>query len=67
MVRQVENTLYKVHRHFFKQYSNHFATMFELQQPDGQPVEGETDDSPIHITGVESVEFDRLLSIFYPE
>jgi hypothetical protein len=63
---QAENVLYKVHRYFFQQYSGHFATMFELPQAEGKPVEGQTDENPIHLTGVKSAEFDYLLSIFYP-
>jgi hypothetical protein len=64
---QVENNLYKVHRYFFKRYSNHFASMLSLPQPEGQPIEGETDEHPIRILGVEATSFDLLLSIFYPE
>jgi hypothetical protein len=63
---QVEGLLYKVHRYFFHKHSNHFATVLSLPQPEGQPVEGQSDDNPIEVLGVKAATFDLLLSIFYP-
>lgn len=40
--------------------------MFSLPTPLDQRPEGEIDDEPIVLDGVESVDFDRFLSILYP-
>ncbi|KAI0931580.1 hypothetical protein AcV5_004967 [Taiwanofungus camphoratus] len=63
----VENTLFKVHRYFFKRHSKMFATMFSLPPEVGKPVEGQSDENPICVPEVLSKDFERLLSLFYPE
>ncbi|KAF9262674.1 hypothetical protein L218DRAFT_867238 [Marasmius fiardii PR-910] len=63
----VENILYKVHRYFFQRDSGIFDAMFSLPPPqDGKRPEGEDESNPIVLLGVESNDFDRLLTLFYP-
>ncbi|KAK7052849.1 Zinc resistance conferring protein [Paramarasmius palmivorus] len=62
----IENVLYKVHRYFFQRDSPVFDTMFSLPSPVGQIPEGEVEDNPILLEGVETRDFDRLLSLLYP-
>jgi len=62
----VENTLFRVHKHFLRIHSKFFAAMFSLPQPAGQVEEGRSDAHPIKVPGVSSIEFARLLSLFYP-
>ena len=68
--KQVQDTLYKVHRYFLKNHSVVFRDMFSLPSisHDGAPVhvEGETEENPIVLSD-EKDAFDRLLSIFYPK
>jgi hypothetical protein len=58
---QVERTLYRVHRHFFKQYSQQFALDYELGN---EPMTATL--PPICLEDVETRDFEQLLSIFYP-
>lgn len=67
--RQVQDTLYKVHRYFFSEYSPVFCDMFSLPPAsrDGAvSVEGETEENPIVLSD-DKVDFDRLLNVFYPK
>lgn len=41
--------------------------MFELPPVAGQSVEGLTDELPIFLEDVSCQDFERLLSLFYPE
>ncbi len=41
--------------------------MFSLPCPDGHTPEGQTDEDPIILEGIEAKDFDRLLSILYPK
>ncbi|KAF5379987.1 hypothetical protein D9615_006273 [Tricholomella constricta] len=60
----VENTLFKVHRHFLIQESEVFRGMFACPpRPDGP--EGMDDKKPIPLPGVLRREFERLLDFFY--
>ena len=58
---QVENTLYCVHRFFFQQYSDEFGVQYKFGEDsdDGQV-------AFIYLEGVQTCDFDQLLSIFYP-
>ncbi|KZP10455.1 hypothetical protein FIBSPDRAFT_833449 [Athelia psychrophila] len=61
----VENTLYRVHRHFFVRQSPVFRDM--LSVPSGSDKEeGLSDDAPIRLP-VESLDFERFLWLFYNE
>ncbi|PCH34241.1 hypothetical protein WOLCODRAFT_160719 [Wolfiporia cocos MD-104 SS10] len=63
----VEDALYKVHCHFFKRHSSVFATMFSLPPGNGNSIEGLSDDHPIKLEGVRKIDFERMLSLFYPQ
>lgn len=66
-VPQVEETLYRFHRHFLTRRSKVFADLFELPPEAGQLAEGLTDERPIFLEDVTCRDFERLLSLFYPE
>ncbi|KAF5380125.1 hypothetical protein D9615_006288 [Tricholomella constricta] len=60
----VENTLFKVHRHFLIQESEVFRWMFACPPRLDGP-EGMDDNKPIPLPGVLRREFERLLDFFY--
>ncbi|KAJ3753976.1 hypothetical protein EV360DRAFT_52505 [Lentinula raphanica] len=64
---QVEDTLYRIHKYFFQRDSPVFGAMFSLPVPNGEQPEGDVDGRPIHLDGIQCVDFDRLLSVMYPE
>ncbi|KAH9993323.1 hypothetical protein BJV74DRAFT_833475 [Russula compacta] len=66
-VFQVENRLFRVHRHFLAENSLVFSSMFSLPlvHVDGTPAEGTCDANPIHLSGVTELEFETLLRYFY--
>ncbi|KAI0305099.1 hypothetical protein B0F90DRAFT_1701254 [Multifurca ochricompacta] len=66
-VFQVENRLFRVHRHFLAENSLAFSSMFSLPRAptDGSAVEGTSDSNPIHLSGVTELEFETLLRYFY--
>ncbi|KAJ6481264.1 hypothetical protein C8R47DRAFT_1218436 [Mycena vitilis] len=62
---QVEDRLFKVPRYQFEQNSEIFGGTFTLPQgPD--LVEGESDEKPLLLAGISSVDFKRLLKVLYP-
>lgn len=61
---QVEDTLFNVHRFFFKRDSLVFQTMFA--QPSATPGEGESDDKPILLESIKSADFACFLACVYP-
>ncbi|KAJ4487038.1 hypothetical protein C8J55DRAFT_487231 [Lentinula edodes] len=67
VVFRVENTLYRIHRYFFQRDSPVFEVMFSLPTPTGERPEGEDEDKPIQLGGIECRDFDRLLSLMYPK
>jgi hypothetical protein len=64
--KQVETTLYRVHRYFFERDSAIFASMFTLPSAAGERPEGEVVENPIVLEGVNTLDFDRFLSVLYP-
>ncbi|KAI0311389.1 hypothetical protein OF83DRAFT_1151259, partial [Amylostereum chailletii] len=68
-VFQVEGKLYKVHRHFLVEHSSAFRDMFALPAPAASStaggIEGDSDEHPIHLSGVTGVEFESLMKVFY--
>ncbi|KAI0314684.1 hypothetical protein OF83DRAFT_1063399, partial [Amylostereum chailletii] len=73
---QVEDRLFRVHRHFLTTYSPVFALMFALPSAEdeggasGSPAaehapDGRSDDDPIFLPGVTVLEFESLLKVFY--
>ncbi|PPQ99775.1 hypothetical protein CVT24_009677 [Panaeolus cyanescens] len=67
VIFQIENTLFRVHRYFFQRDSPVFEGMFSLPPPLGEIPEGESEDRPIHLTGVSAKDFEKFLSILYPK
>ncbi|EPT02416.1 hypothetical protein FOMPIDRAFT_1118244 [Fomitopsis schrenkii] len=64
VVFRVEDTLFNVHRYFFKRDSLVFRDM--LSSPSAVPGEGLSETDPIVLEGVRSADFANLLSCFYP-
>jgi hypothetical protein len=62
IVFRIENVGYKVHRHFFERHSAYFRDLLAY------PMYAVTSPSPhnIYLSDVKKVDFERLLSIFYP-
>ncbi|KAJ3796000.1 hypothetical protein GGU11DRAFT_173187 [Lentinula aff. detonsa] len=67
VVFRIEDTLYRIHRYFFQRDSLVFEAMFSLPVPVGERPEGEAEDRPIRLDGVECRDFDHLLSLMYPK
>ncbi|KAF8161457.1 hypothetical protein B0H34DRAFT_652287 [Crassisporium funariophilum] len=59
---RVKNTTYRVHRHHFQQHSEYFRSY--LETVDSDFTRGPF--TPIELSNVQTHEFERLLSIFYP-
>ena len=62
---QVEQKLFRVHRHYLARDSEFFRGLFACPAPPGEDVEGRTDDKPIVLYGVTAHEFRCLLRFFY--
>lgn len=61
---QVENQLFKVHRHFLIRESPVFQWMFACP-PSQEGPDGVSDQRPISLPGVLGREFEALLDFFY--
>jgi hypothetical protein len=58
---QVEDTLFKVPKRYFKKDSGMFGNILDL------PADGESsDEEPIHLQGIGKAEFEKLLGVMYP-
>ncbi|KAF8480089.1 hypothetical protein DFH94DRAFT_740239 [Russula ochroleuca] len=66
-VFQIENRLFRVHRHFLAENSLIFNSMFSLPRVSkvGSIVEGASDANPIFLSDVTVLEFETLLRFFY--
>jgi len=68
-VFQVENRLFRVHRHFLAENSLIFSSMFSLprcaQDSSTAAPEGTSDANPIYLASVTELEFETLLRFFY--
>ena len=67
---QVENRLFRVHRHSLVKNSPIFRSMFSQPPPReagtaAAMVEGTSDENPIYLSGVTELEFETLLRYFY--
>lgn len=60
-------TLFKVHRHFFQQYSQSFAEKHMRQKGGDKPSQGDGVVFPILLEDVSALDFERFLSVFYPQ
>jgi hypothetical protein len=70
-VRQVEGTLFNVHRSTLTRHSSVFRDVFALPAPAAAPnapyiAEGTSDEFPLQLAGIPSVDFERLLWVLYP-
>ena len=63
---EVDDQLFKVHRHLFVRLSPVFRDMFELPVPEGAEADGLSDNQPLVLEGVEKQDFVRLLQCIYP-
>lgn len=61
---QLENTLFRFHKHFFLRDSAAFRDMFTLSAPPGEEAEGSSDDNPI-ILDESKKDFECFLSFYY--
>lgn len=63
---QVENVLFCVHRHFLVRDSVVFRDMLSVPTGENDKIpEGLSDDRPIVLHTVKSIDFERLLWMFY--
>ena len=62
--RQVEGTLFNVHRYFFQRDSAVFRDMFSI--PSAIEGDGASEKNPITLEGVKSADFASFLSCLYP-
>ncbi|PBK74045.1 hypothetical protein ARMSODRAFT_569415 [Armillaria solidipes] len=62
----VGDELFRAPRYQFIKHSDTFRAMFTLPQADADAVEGNTDDKPIRLYGVDKFDFERLLNFMYP-
>lgn len=59
--------LYRIHRYWLQRSQSAFSTMLSLEPVETEHgPEGSSDHNPIQLAGVTTVDFDRLLSLFYP-
>ncbi|KAI0311391.1 hypothetical protein OF83DRAFT_1295434 [Amylostereum chailletii] len=63
-VFQVQNSLFKAHRHILVDNSLVFRDMFALPAATGE-IEGNSDDHPIQLQGVMTQEFASLMKVLY--
>ena len=67
-VLQVENTHFRVHKHFLFNYSSVFRSIFRRQPGSSNNSDNgmhNENDRTIHLDGVTVLEFESLLSFFY--
>ena len=64
---QVENHLFRVHRHFFVRESAVFRDMLSIPSGPEMSMEGLSDDKPIALEDVKSLDFERMMWMFYNE
>ncbi|KAK0195871.1 hypothetical protein F5146DRAFT_1027449 [Armillaria mellea] len=62
VVLQVEDTLFRIPKHQLVGKSEAFASMLSLPQGGNEP-EGFSDDSPIQLSGIKKIDFERLLQM----
>ncbi|KAK0454498.1 hypothetical protein EV421DRAFT_420827 [Armillaria borealis] len=62
----VGDELFRAPRYQFIKHSDTFRAMFTLPQADADAVEGNTDDKPIRLYGVDKIDFEQLLNFMYP-
>jgi hypothetical protein len=65
LVEQVEGVLFKVPRRYFEKNSNIWSGLFTLPLGSNQ-AEGFSDENPIRLESISSIDFQRLLMVMYP-
>ncbi|KAJ7250472.1 hypothetical protein B0H12DRAFT_1234360 [Mycena haematopus] len=63
---KIEDDIFKVPRYHFEHSSEIFAATFTLPAVDGADTEGGSDENPIILEGIKSVNFVTLLKVLYP-
>ncbi|KAF9012720.1 hypothetical protein BDQ17DRAFT_1321672 [Cyathus striatus] len=65
IIFSVQDTLFKVPRYHFESNSETFSDCFSLPQGDG-PKEGDNEENPLRLEGIDKVDFEHLLEVLYP-
>jgi hypothetical protein len=65
LVEQVESKLFKVPRRYFEKNSNIWRDVFTLPLGNNQ-AEGSSDENPIRLESISSIDFQGLLRVMYP-
>ncbi|KAJ6456078.1 hypothetical protein C8R45DRAFT_1034843 [Mycena sanguinolenta] len=63
---KIEDRVFKVPRYHFEHSSEIFATTFTLPVADNADTEGQSDENPVILEGISSVDFRALLTVLYP-
>jgi hypothetical protein len=63
---QVEGCLFKVPRAYFERDSEVFCSLFQLPVAQDLPIEGSSDQKPLHLEGVKEDDFRQLLKVMFP-
>ncbi|KAF7370263.1 hypothetical protein MSAN_00657500 [Mycena sanguinolenta] len=63
---KIEDSIFKVPRYHFEHSSEIFATTFTLPVADNADAEGQSDENPVILEGISSVDFRALLKVLYP-
>ncbi|KAJ7210502.1 hypothetical protein GGX14DRAFT_625811, partial [Mycena pura] len=68
VIFKVEDVLFKVPRYLLERNSDTFASLFTLPAPAGShaQTEGQSDENPIVLEGISSIDFQWLLTVLYP-
>jgi hypothetical protein len=64
---QVENQLFRVHRHYLIEGSEFFRGMFDCPVEEGRNIDGMSNEQPIPLPDVTVEEFETLLGFFYSQ
>ncbi|KAJ7066267.1 hypothetical protein C8F01DRAFT_1365852 [Mycena amicta] len=66
IIFKVENRIFKVPRYHFEHNSEIFSTTLSLPAITDADAEGNSDDKPFVLDGINSLDFQRLLQVLYP-
>jgi hypothetical protein len=63
--RQVQDTLFRIHRYFFLRESAHFRSKLPHAPSPGDSHKGSSDNNPLVLDDALKVDFERFLWVFY--
>ncbi|KAF7308220.1 hypothetical protein HMN09_00669900 [Mycena chlorophos] len=66
IIFKVEDRLFKVPRYHFEHSSENFSATLSLPAVSDTEAEGNSNDKPLVLEGIESLDFQRLLKVLYP-